>query len=212
MTLLIAVLLLLLFATPVSAEWYSELYAGVASTDLDDIEGDALGIRFTLSDLETDTSFAVGGRAGYWFNFVGVGLDVFYHRADTKDQDVTSTVLGVPTPVRLPSADVDVYGIGADVLLRIPALLESDEFPHGRVQPYIVGGPVLFITDFSGEDTDTSVGFKAGVGVAVLFNKNIGLFAEYRFAHHSPEVEINGVRLEGDVNTHFGLIGPATRF
>jgi opacity protein-like surface antigen len=209
---LFAALAVLVVAIPASAEWYVEPYAGIAFSDFSDVKGTALGTNFTLSDPETEDSFAIGGRGGYWADFAGLGLDFIYYKPDTKAQNFTLVVPGVGTASgQIPSLDVNVYGIGLDVLLRLP-LLKSETLPQGRVQPYVAAGPVLFITDLDGEDTDTSVGVKVGAGVAVMLTKNFGLFAEYRFSHHQPEFEQNGVKLEGDINTHFGLVGLATRF
>jgi opacity protein-like surface antigen len=179
------------------------------------VKGTAPGVNFTLSDLDTKDSFAIGARGGYWTEFAGLGLDFFYHQPDIKGQTATLVVPGfTPFSGRISSADVNAYGIGLDVLFRLP-LLKSESLPQGRVQPYVAVGPVLFITDaeIDGiDDTATSVGVKVGAGLAAMLTRNIGLFAEYRFSHHRPEFESNGVKLEADFNTHYGLVGLAIRF
>jgi opacity protein-like surface antigen len=209
---LTALLAIFLAAAPASAEWYVEPYAGIAISDLNDVKGNALGTNFTLSDVDIENSFAIGGRAGYWTEFAGLGLDFSFHKPDIKGQTVTLAVPGGGSaPVQISSLDVNVYSIGLDVLFRLP-LLKSEDLPQGRLQPYLAVGPALVITDPDGQEADTSVGFKIGAGVAVMITKNFGVFAEYRFSHHKPEFEQDGLKIEGDVNTHFGLIGLATRF
>ena len=214
---LCALLVVLVMAVPASAEWYVEPYAGIAITDFGDVKGRAFGTNFTLSDPDTEDSFAVGGRGGYWTEFAGLGLDFFYHKPDLKGQTATLVVPGLGTVSdQIASADVNVYGISLDVLFRLP-LVKSQEHPQGRVQPYFAVGPVLFITDaevdaLGIEDTATSVGVKVAAGAAVMLTGNIGLFAEYRFSYHRPEFESNGGKLEAGLNTHYGLVGLATRF
>lgn len=212
-----ALLAVLLAPVHASAEWYVEPYAGLAISDFNDVKGTALGLNLTLSDLETKDSFAVGGRAGYWTEFAGLGLDFSFYKPDIKKQNVTLVAPGGgSTSDQIPSADVNVYGIGLDVLFRLP-LLKSESLSQGRVQPYVAVGPVLFITDaevddIGIEDTATSVGVRVGAGLAAMLTRNVGLFAEYRFSHQRPEFESNGGKLEGDINTHYGLVGLAIRF
>ncbi len=84
---------------------------------------------------------------------------------------------------------LSLTGIGFDVLrLRLP-LFKSTEIPHGRVRPSFAIGPSVFITRFSEtsnfspsgqSDTNTSVGFKTGLGVLFLISQQWGVVREYR--------------------------------
>src|SRR5262249_32640103 len=93
-------LLLIMTATIIlpmsaSAEWFADLYLGSAFTQKHDVATDALGVLVTTQDVTFDTSFAVGGRGGYWFESLpfssfgldlGLGLDVSHFSPDISRQ------------------------------------------------------------------------------------------------------------------------------
>src|SRR5258708_36283387 len=100
--------LLFAAATPASAEWFADLYAGSAYTARSDItliintpSGRA---DHSFHDLKWDTSAVFGGRAGYWFGaapWYGVGLDVFRFNADLPTQIVSTTIGSATAPATL---------------------------------------------------------------------------------------------------------------
>jgi opacity protein-like surface antigen len=219
---------LILVAQPARAEWFADLYVGGAFTQSHNVDTKLLGVTLSFKDVEFDKSFAVGGRAGYWFDalpFLGLGLDVSHFRPDISSQTAPFSIQGVTGTATLSDIDLRVIGISLDLMLRLP-LVKSADFPNGRLQPYASVGPAIFIskaedtTNFAPpanqSDTDTSVGFKVGAGVTFLFTKNIGIFGEYRYTHFSPEFEFTtaGVKskTETDINTHHLLVGASFRF
>jgi opacity protein-like surface antigen len=213
---------LMVLAAPAEAEWFADLYAGGAFTQKEDVEIRELGTTLTLKDIEFDNSFAIGGRAGYWFDalpFLGLGVDVSHFRPDVASQTVDATLSGLPAiATLLEDIDVRVVAIALDVMLRWP-LMKSADFPNGRLQPYATVGPAVFITEAEvlGEsDTDTSLGFKAGAGVAFLLTKHLGIFGEYRFTHFNPEFKFTSggvsTKIETDINTHHLVAGVTFRF
>jgi opacity protein-like surface antigen len=192
--------------TNAAAEPFLDLFAGAAFTDSNDLKLSAPGISAT-GDVDYNTSFSVGGRAGYWFGFFGLNLDVNYFRPN------------IDTETSGFDADIDVVGVGLNAMLR-GRFLKTTAVPDGALQPYIFAGPTLFISrldiDISGagsdHDTDTHVGFTAGTGVTYMFTKNIGAFGEYRFTYNRPEFDISGVKLEPKLNTHHIVGGVTFRF
>jgi opacity protein-like surface antigen len=217
-----------------SAEWFADLYLGPAFTQRNDIEADSpeTALVITLKDVNFDQSVTLGGRAGYWLEsvpFFGVGLDVshFDPAIDAQTRIIRSCVSGFCSAgaLLLGNVDLEATVIGVDAWLRYP-LLTSPEFPKGRLQPYLNAGPALFIAyarDSSNfdphrqSDTDTSVGVKAGAGVAWLFLKNFALFGEYRFTHFSPDLAFKDAvagktTFRTDVTTHHLLLGVSFRF
>src|SRR4051812_44100061 len=99
----LAALCFLLFAvaTPVSAEWFADLYGGVAYTPRSDITlvvGSPAGpADHTFHDVEWEKSEVFGARAGYWFDaapWYGIGLDVFRFDANVPTQTVDVTISG----------------------------------------------------------------------------------------------------------------------
>ena len=219
---------------PAFAEWFADLYAGSAFTQKHDVDTDTLGLRVTFQDVTFDTSFAVGGRGGYWFESgplrsfgldIGLGLDVSYFTPDVSKQTLTACGFGFCASGQFADFDLSVTTIGLDVLLRYP-LMKSQQFPKGQLQPYLAVGPALFIahakdsTNFlptRQSDTDTSVGVKVGAGAAWQFLKNWAIFGEYRFTHFSPEFTFDlvpGIKttVSTDVNTHYLLAGVSFRY
>src|SRR5262249_3540190 len=86
-----------------SAEWFADLYLGSAFTQKHDVETSVLGITATIQDVTFDSSFAVGGRGGYWFESgplrsfgldLGLGVDVSHFSPDISKQTRTTCVLG----------------------------------------------------------------------------------------------------------------------
>ena len=197
-SLLIGLLVLLLMAPrEASAEFYTDVYGGAVFTNKTDltITSDN-GPTVSNQSLNVNNTWTVGGRAGYWFDeidWLGLGLDVFYFNVKAPSQLVSSTVTGLgPTTTTLAQVDysLPVLGIGFDVLrLRIP-LLRSEEFTHGKLQPFLSAGPALFVT-WAGtatnvqpqnqSATNVAVGAKVEGGLTYLLTKTVGVFTEYRF-------------------------------
>lgn len=126
---------------------------------------------------------------------------------------------GEDQPVDLPAIDAaDTAVVAPDVMLRLP-LLVSPAFPHGRIQPYLTIAPALLFTD---DDPVTSVGVKAGAGLAWQFHEHFGLMAEYRFTYfefdtNNANLLVEGVtirqpKIEADLTTHFIVAGISFRF
>jgi len=198
-------LLILLLVAPldVSAELYADLYTGAVFTKNTDLTiASNLGSTATYQNLQVNNSWTAGGRAGYWLegqDWLGFGLDVFFFHVKAPNQMVPVTGLAA-TGTTLAPADwsLPVIGIGFDVLrLRAP-LLRSEEFTHGRLQPYLSAGPALFVTwaetpwnivqPKGQHDTDVALGAKAEGGVTFLVTKTVGLFTEYRFTHFTSKL------------------------
>jgi len=199
-----ALFLLCLPPLEVGAEMYVDIYGGAVFTNKTDVTVSSTnGTTTTNQGLSVSDTWTVGGRTGYWldrFDWLGFGLDVFFFRVNAPGQSAPSTVTGggqATTSLAPFQWSLPVFGIGFDVLrLRIP-LLRSDAYPHGRLQPYVSGGPSLFIT-YAGtpmnvqpqnqHETDVSVGAKVDAGVTFMLTKNIGLFTQYRFTHFTSEL------------------------
>ena len=220
---------------PASAEWFADLFAGLSFTRDHDLKLNDQGIgQGTYESVEFDRSLAWGGRAGRYFDslpFLGLGLDFFRFYPDIGGQSVQLRGCFFPGGCGTGrggtgSLDVETTSVSVDLMLRLP-LWKSTEAPQGRVQPYVAVGPPLFITTITprntrnfrnhDDDTDYSFGYKAAAGVAVQVFSNLALFAEYRFTHVSPEVELrdadlNRTTLRTDLDTHSALLGISARW
>lgn len=218
-----------------SAEWFADLYAGTSFTQKSDLKLNDQGIGpGTYEDVEFDRSLAWGGRVGRYFDsvpFLGVGLDFFRFYPYLGPQSVQLRGCFYPGGCGsgrggTGSFDVETTALSVDLMLRLP-LLKTADAPQGRVQPYLVAGPPVFMTTITprhtrsfrnhDSDTDFSFGYKLAGGVAVQVYRNLALFGEYRFTHVSPEVELrdasNGrTTLRADLDTHSALFGISARW
>jgi opacity protein-like surface antigen len=119
-------------------------------------------------------------------------------------------------------------GRAFDVLrLRLP-LMRSEEFPHGRIQPYIGGGPAVFFSwakapggfqPSDKTDVDAAIGYKVGGGLAIMLNKEVGLFAEYRYTHFTSSLTFQDntppastETFKTTLNTNHAIVGLTVRF
>jgi opacity protein-like surface antigen len=194
-------IVLLLVPREVSAEWYADAYTGAVFTNNTDLTiSNSVGSTSTYQDLRVNHSWTGGARGGYWvdqLDWLGFGLDIFFFRVKALHQVVSVTGPGPTATSTFADWALPVVGVGFDVLrLRAP-LLRSEDFPHGRLQPFLSAGPALFVT-WAGENrnvqpqgqqgTDVALGAKAEAGVTFLLTKTVGLFTEYRFTHFTSEL------------------------
>lgn len=216
---------------PAEAEWAIDLYGGASWTQSADLrvrgrDDTEASVNTTIFDITTDTGLTAGLRAGYWLEslpFVGFGLDLFYFSMPIPSQTATATgtlngeILGKPISIdaagqaRIPSVTLPGLGFSPDIRLRWP-LLTSAEFPKGRLQPYVTGGPAWAFT-LEGNEVDVVFGGKIGAGLSVSLIRPLALFAEYRYTFF-PNFTFSQRQLtyEADLNAHNAVVGISLRF
>jgi hypothetical protein len=178
------------------AEGFFDYRVGAAFTEHDDVEFRGAGVKLEES-TDFDDSFTAGLRGGYWFEllpWVGLAADASYFHPD-------SSIYVVP--------------ISPLLMLRLP-LVTSDQYPHGRLQPFVGAGPGIFVTlvddhqtDFSDTTADVGVDVRAGLKLEVA--PIMAIFAEYRytsFEAHADD-EVFGVPFDVDIplDSHHVAIG-----
>jgi hypothetical protein len=93
------------------------------------------------------------------------------------------------------------------LMLRLP-LFGSPEFPGGRLQPYVAGGPGFFLTSVKVDapglpehrsDWQVDVGADARAGIAFMLTPGFGTFVEGRYTVFSTDP--GGRSAEFDVET-----------
>jgi hypothetical protein len=232
-------LLAALAALPAAAraEGFFDLYFGVGFPQDSDIHTDAddptvkNDINY-LHEVDWDTTESLGLRGGYWFDqiepsFIGIALDLSLYRAFEDSNFAELEVWNTPmTPL---------------LMLRLP-LGYSEEYPGGRVQPYIAVGPSfnlafahaeideIFPSNpnyFAYDDFDTTgfgVGFDGRAGLAVPIGHRFALFTEYRYTYVRPHFEEDvdvaaapfgfdtEVEFEPVLKTHHVVFGASFRF
>jgi hypothetical protein len=204
--------LLVLLKTPgiTEAEWFTDLYAGIAQAPKTDVTADifrypAPSISVTRS-VSFDNSLAIGARGGYWFDrfhWLGLAADLSYFKADGN---------GVET---------SVIPLSLLVMLRIP-LLENKDFPHGKLQPYAALGGGLFFYDISVDfrpdaskelgDSGPIPGLDARAGLTWQFHKHVGLFGEYRYTYFEIDHAYSAEGIKTNLGTHHWLLGISYRY
>jgi opacity protein-like surface antigen len=196
-----------------------DLYLGAAITDDSEVQVDTYFPRESASERTGyDTSFTFGYRFGYWldfFHYLGVAADLSYFQAESEKVDFSIVPLSILLMLRWP-------------------LLTSAEYPHGKIQPYLGGGPSLIyydmtvdlrptvsekVSDWSFED-----GWDFRAGLLWQFHRNFGIFGEYRYTHYKIKYKdetnewILGfeprtrLKVETTLDTHHFLTGIAFRF
>ena len=235
----VIVLCLMLAASPASAEWFADAYAGYSLTTNNDVTVHTPAGLSIYRDVEfdraLDRSLIYGARFGRYFDrapFLGLGVDLFTFTPTIGPQQLHIDGC-VPSggcsggQGGTGRISVDTVGLSLDLMLRLP-LLKTDKAPWGALQPYISGGVPVFKTTVTPRttaqfrnqdgDTDFSVGYKLGGGLAFQVAPNLMVFAEYRFIHSEASVELRDsatlrrtpVRL--DLDTHAAILGLSARW
>ena len=194
---------LLALSSPASAEWFLDGYVGASLTHKGEFTFEAFDAELER-DAEYQSSAVFGVRGGKWLDvlpWLGVAVELSYFR---------------------PSADILVFPITALVLARY-GFLRNEEFKDGRLHVYAGLGGGLFITNldgfigrFEGSDTSVDFGLDTRLGVSYRVESNWAIFAEYRFTHVSPSLNINAFDTRSTADTTFNtshfLLGASYRF
>ena len=211
--------------SPACAEWFAGAYLGFAMTSDTELTFTRRVPR-TWQDVEFQTAPVWGARAGYWFEgdqfgeftrYIGADLDVSYFRPRIPTQ-TQQTEIGAQ---RLGGMDVSVVTISPSVLVRFP-LLADQEFPQGRLQPYVAFGPTFFVTSAEdsgtfggpggGSESDSGLGVTFRLGLSWAFTDALSVFSEYRLVHLSPTYEFTRGPVDFDITSHQLNFGIAYRF
>ena len=204
------------------AEGFIDIYGGWANTrDADvDVSISSSGLGFVNMESHKEkvdfaSSYGLGARAGYWFEklpYVGIAGDLSYFKAENK------------------TADIYVVPVSLLLMLRWP-LLKNEDFPKGRLQPYVGIGPGFFFSvtkvdfrptlpkTFSGTSFDVGLDLRAGI--AWQFQKHLALLGEYRYTDFSIDLEQTDIlygfagtkeTMKTELATNHFLIGISYRF
>lgn len=185
-----------------SAEVFLDAYIGPAFT----ADGKFKNGPAPAATTEFDTVVSGGVRVGYFFvPYIGFAVDLSHYQ---PDGDFGRGGSGF-------SFDSRVTGLSFDLVGRLP-LMVSNNFPNGRLQPYLTVGPGVYFSHikisptpgFGSKDSDSSAGIKVGAGTTWMFTRNLGMFGEYRFSHFSADL----LGFEKDINTHRLQFGATLRF
>ena len=209
---------------PAHAEWWAGLYLGFAVNSDTEVTFRTRQPR-TWQEVEVDKSFVWGGRLGYWLEggalgdltpFIGFDVDLSYFRPRIPTQTASSE-LG---PRRLGSMDIAVATLTPEIVARYPLMVEQD-YPSGRLQPYVAFGPTIFYSSTGDSTTfgprgssesDVGLGVSVRPGLAWHVSESVAIFAEYRFVHLSPTYDFPRGRVDLSINSHQFNFGATYHF
>jgi hypothetical protein len=220
----------LLGTVPASAEWFADIYAGMAKPTDEDVKFRQFepGLRLRYKDVDFDRSLSYGGRFGKYFDglpWLGLAVDVMNYTPDLSQQTAVQIAPSGVARTTLPPIDISVTALSVDLMLRAP-LFTTQEIPGGRLQPYLLGGPGLYFVSAHDQgnfirrhqgDLDVTGGYHVGGGLVWQFTRDLGLLGEYRYSHVNPEFDFQNLgsrstTVETDLNTHHFLLGLTVRF
>ena len=235
----VIILCLMLAASPASAEWIADAYAGYSLTVDNDVTVHSPSGLSLYRDVEydraLDRALIYGARFGRYFDgapFLGLAVDVFTFTPTIGPQQLHIDGC-VPSggcsggQGGTGRISVDTIGLSLDLMLRLP-LFKTVTAPWGTLQPYISGGVPVFKTTVTPRttaqfrnqdgDTDISVGYKVGGGLAFQVAPNLMVFAEYRFIHSEASVDLRDsttlrrTPVHLDLDTHAAILGLSARW
>jgi opacity protein-like surface antigen len=224
------------WVTSVRAEFVVDLYGGLAKTEDSDFQVRQSDVpQFGSGSVTSQTlkangkfkdSFTVGGRVTYWtqrFPWLGVAFDGSYFKADAKNGNI----------------EIPVYGFSLLMMMRYP-LLVNEQFPQGRLQPYLGFGPEFAFGKVKAEfeengfktkieENEGAFGVDVRTGLLWKLDQQWGIFTEYRFTYlnYNSEDSDNFVCIgdkkdcpesikledfEAKLTTHHFLMGLSYRF
>lgn len=178
------------WAPSVRAEFVLDLYGGLAMTEDSNVQVRGsnvpqLGLGSATSQtLKTEgkfkDSFTVGGRVTYWtprFPWLGVAFDGSYFKADAKNGNI----------------EIPVYGFSLLMMMRYP-LFSNEQFPQGRLQPYLGVGPEFAFGKVKAEfeengfktkieENEGAFGVDVRTGLLWKLHQQWGIFTEYRLTY-----------------------------
>lgn len=214
-------ILSLIFTTNVNAEKFLDIYGGTNSTE-DTTVYLAEGLRWEprdeyAMDFDFDSDITLGFRLGFWLENspnIGLAFDVSYFKADAENAEFTIIPLSFLLMARMP-------------------FLSSEEFPNGRMLPYLAIGPSVMNYDFEvdlssvdgrkvdGESVDFGLDLRGGLLWKVT--DKIAIFTEYRYTHLNVDYDSDDeyfytwppahkAEVETDIDTHHVLVGMSFRY
>jgi opacity protein-like surface antigen len=218
--------------TASALEWdpYVGLFAGYNMPSDTDVAVTGAGINQTFKNVELKSSLSWGGKIGAWTMEtrdvvgldLGLELDVMnYYPSNNsgKRYSVSGTTAGVPIPPgstgTLAQVDVESTMATINLLGRLP-LLDSQEFPNGRLFPYAGGGVGVERAYYSGAGASDSVydlAYQIKGGVEFYMTHAVSAFAEFKYTmteHTFKDSAGNNYRY--DFNVMHGVAGLALHF
>jgi hypothetical protein len=178
---LIILMILLSMPSEIFAEATADLYFGTGLSQKATVSGAAP----VSGDIDLQS---YGYRLGFWSNKykkIGLGIDGSYIRAEGRD------------------VSMDILPLSFLLMAR-GNFRESEDFPSGRVQPYVcLGGAITVVgaSVYGHNAADLKMEPDIRAGVSYLFDRYIGASIEYRrFSARAESIGTSDLGIEMEMN------------
>ena len=210
----------MIFNQSAHAESYIGGSIGVAfSSDADNIKFTSGALTGTITDLNTDSSFAYGFKVGHYFKSIpwfGVEFNFSQSDPDVSKQTATATgTIGVFTLAATGQASIDIDHANTYGFLAMFRATEEQAKGMFNIQPYLglglainqvsLGTGRVFTaagveTDSVDLGSDASVGFLLSAGLNYGITDNFKVYSEFKYTDIDFEATTAGVKyaLESD--------------
>jgi len=232
-TAVLAITLLFGMASIASSEMYVGGQFGPNFNTSMDVKVSGPFINNTITGMKARTGFTTGLVFGYdfvnygtgaypypdWMRYFGVMVDASYTQMNFSAQGRSLT-----TGQNAFTSSVDGGNTALTFLItgKVPCMT-SNEYPNGRLNPYVGVGPTILITsmDFSNmggnNSTSVNVGLVAEAGVRYMITPAFSADLAYRYRYAQPSVSttlpgVGNVDMSGSMNSHQGIIRLAYHF
>jgi opacity protein-like surface antigen len=198
---LIALVALMLSFTSAQAGFYLGVHGGPNFPTASNAEATGFNTTFSLGNLAPKVGYMVGGQFGYdfltetqdfpaWTKYLSVALDFTATSLVIPGKSFTFQRWNTLYYGDLSETNGTQLSLNFMVLGKLP-LMETQEFPHGRLFPYIGIGPSLVWSVFS-NTSSFDLGFVVEPGVRFQFAPHLSGDLAYRFLYVSPEINPSG--------------------
>ncbi|MFZ2088389.1 MAG: hypothetical protein WAU47_07415 [Desulfobaccales bacterium] len=192
---LVAVMAVMLAFTSVQAGFYAGFQIGPNFPMSSGGNVTFFNRDFDTGNLSFSTGIMLGVQVGYdflgegqsfptWAKYFTLALDYQYNSYNLDQKNVYINYGNF-------SGRADIGGTGGSqnalsflVMGKLP-LMESEEFPQGRLFPYIGLGPSIVWTQI-GDSSSNNIGIVVEPGVRFMFTPNISGDLAYRFRYCEP--------------------------
>ena len=222
----------MIFNQSAFAESYIGGSIGAAfSSDAENIKLSSGALTGTVTDLDTDSSFTYGFKAGHYFKAIpwfGVEFNFSQSDPDISKQTGTATgTIGVFTAAATGQGSIDVDHANTYGLLVMFRATEEQAKDMFNIQPYLglgiginqvsLGTARVYTaagveTDSANLGSDTNVGFLLSAGLNYDITDHIKAYSEYKFTQGEFEATTADVKYALDYDASSLMFGLAYGF
>ena len=151
--------------------------------------------NFDTGNLSFATGFMIGAQFGYdflgdntnfptWAKYFTVAIDYQYNSYNLNEKNVFVSVGNFTGRATVGGAGGSQNALSFLGIVKLP-LMESQDFPHGRLFPYVGLGPAIVWTEI-GNSSSANVGIVVEPGIRFMFTPQISGDLAYRFRYCEP--------------------------